>query len=328
MTIETNRRRILAGLGALAVSPLAGAQSATSDFPNRTIRIVVPYAAGGGGDASTRTIAEPLGARLGVSVIIENRPGANGYTGAQVVRSAQPDGYTLMLGFDGSLVVGPHFFKPPFDPLNDFAPITKLNDAALILAAHPSVKARNLAELIEVSKSRPGGLQFGSSGAGSTTHLAGELLGARTGLKLEHVPYKGGGQAVLDVVGGQIPLILTVIPTVAGFIRDGRLVPIAVSSDQRAPSLPEVQTLIESGVAGFDVRSWFGILAPAGTPRPIVERLQKEIAAVLAMPDVRDKYLKGGFVPVGNSPDAFAQQMRADSERWAKLVKEGNIKVE
>ena len=174
----------------------------------------------------------------------------------------------------------------------------------------------------------PGGLQFGSSGAGTTTHLAGELLALRSGLKLTHIPYKGGGQAVTDVVAGQIPLIFTVVPTVAGFIRDGRLNAIVVSGARRAQSLPEIPTLIEAGVAGFDVSSWYGILAPAKTPKPIVDRLQKDIAAVLMLPEVRERYLKGGFEPVGNTPAEFAAQIKADLARWKNVVKDANIRIE
>lgn len=319
------RRRLLAGAAAVAAAPAVRAQG-TGDWPNRPVRIVVPFAPGGGGDGSARFIADKLGERLGTQVVVENRPGATGYTGAVAVKTAPPDGYTLLLGFDGSLVIAPNFYKAPFDTLADFVPVTKLNDAALVMAAHPSLKARTLKELIELSRERP--LQYGSSGAGSTPHMAGELLALRSGLRIEHVPYKGGGQAVLDVVSGQLPLIFTAVTTVAGFLKDGRLVPIVVASAQRWPTLPDVPTIAESGVPGFEVNGWFGVLAPAKTPRPIVDRLQREIAAVLAMPDIRERYLQAGFVPVGNSPDAFAAQVKADAERWTALVKDAKIRME
>ena len=301
---------------------------AQDGYPNRPIKIVVPFSPGGGGDSVVRTISEKLGERLGQPVIIENRPGASGYIGAQAVANAAPDGYTILMGFDGSLVVAPNLIKAPFDTAADFAPITKLNDATLILAAHASVGTKSLKELVELSKTKPGGLTFGSSGAATTTHLAGELLAQRTGMNLTHVPYKGGGQAVTDVLGGQIPLIFTVIPTVSSFIKDGRLRAVGVASAKRSNVLPDVPTMIELGLPGFEVNSWYGLLAPAKTPKPVIDRLQREVAAVLALPEVRQRYLIGGFEPVGNKPEEFAQQIKADLARWNKVVKDSNLKID
>lgn len=307
-----------------AVAPLAAAQD---NWPSKPIRIIVPFSPGGGGDAVVRVLTDKLAERLGQPVVVENRPGASGYIGAQLVANAAPDGYTILMGFDGSIVVAPNLIKAPFDPVNDFVPITKLNDATLILAAHSSVPATSLKELVEYSKQQ-GQLGFGSSGAATTTHLAGELLALRSGAKLRHIPYKGGGQAVADVAGGQIPLIYTVIPTIAGFLKDGKLKPIAVSSARRSPVLPDVPTMAESGLPGFEVNSWYGLLAPAKTPKPIVDRLQREVAAVLALPEIRERYVKGGFEPVGNKPEEFAQQIRSDLARWGKLVKDANLRVD
>jgi len=317
--------KLAIGLAVAGSAALAGAQD---NWPTKPVRIIVPFSPGGGGDAVVRTISEKLGERLGQPVVIENRPGASGYIGAQVVAGAAPDGYTILMGFDGAMVVAPNLIKAPFDPVNDFVPITKLNDATLILAAHSSVPAKNLKELVDYSKTQAGGLGFGSSGTATTTHLAGELLAMRSGAQLRHVPYKGGGQAVTDVAGGQIPLIYTVIPTIAGFVKEGRLRPIAVSSATRSAVLPEVPTMAESGLAGFEVSSWYGLFAPAKTPKPIVERIQREVAAVLQLPEIRERYLKGGFEPVANKPDEFAQQVKADLARWNKLVKEANIRVD
>lgn len=319
---------LLAKLAAgLALAGAAAVALAQDNWPQRPVKIIVPFAPGGGGDAVVRNISEKLGERLGQAVVIENRPGASGYIGAQAVAAAAPDGYTLLMGFDGSLVVAPHLIKAPFDAQVDFAPITKLNDATLILAAHQSVPAKNLAELVEYSK-KQGGLGFGSSGAATTTHLAGELLAIRSGAQLRHVPYKGGGQAVTDVAGGQIPLIYTVVPTIAGFLKDGRLKAIGVSSAKRSTVLPDVPTFAESGLAGFEVSSWYGLLAPAKTPRPIIDRIQREVNAVLQLPEIREKYVRGGFEPVGNKPDEFAAQIRADFARWQKVVKDANLKMD
>jgi tripartite-type tricarboxylate transporter receptor subunit TctC len=311
----------------VAVAGTAVMASAQEAWPTKPIKIIVPFAPGGGGDAVVRVLTEKLGERLGQSVVIENRPGASGYIGAQAVASAAPDGYTILMGFDGSLVVAPNMIKAPFDTVNDFVPITKLNDATLILAAHSSVPVKTLKELVEYSKQQ-NGLGFGSSGAGTTTHLAGELLALRSGANLRHVPYKGGGQAVTDVAGGQIPLIYTVIPTIAGFLKDGKLKAIAVSSAKRSPVLPDVPTMAESGLPGFEVSSWYGLLAPAKTPKHIVDRLQREVAAVLAMPEIRERYLKGGFEPSGNKPEEFAQQIKTDLARWGKVVKDQNLRID
>jgi tripartite-type tricarboxylate transporter receptor subunit TctC len=247
----------------------------------------------------------------------------------QAVAQSAPDGYTLVLGFDGTVVINPHIFaKTGFDVLNDFAPVTKLGDATLLLVAHPSVPAKNIMELIAYEKTRPGTLSYGTSGTGGTPHLAGELLNQRTGTKFVHVPYKGGGQAVIDVVGGQIPLVFTAVASAQQHVKSGKVIGIGVSSGKRAASLPEVPTFAESGLTDFVVDSWVGILAPAKTPKPIVERLQRELAAVLNDPDVRDRYATLGIEPVGNTPEQFGAQIRADLARWEKVVKQAGIKVE
>jgi tripartite-type tricarboxylate transporter receptor subunit TctC len=314
---------------ALAAGALLSSLAAAQEYPTRPIRIIVPFAPGGVADNSARVIADKLGQRLNQQVIVENRPGASGNIGSEQVAKAAPDGYTLLLGFDGTMVVNPHTFpKMPFDVLRDFAPVTKLGDATLILVAHPSVPAKTVAELVAYSKTQPGGLAYGSSGTGGTPHLAGEMLKQRTGANLVHVPYKGGGQAIVDVVGGQIPLTYTAIATAQQYVKSGRLKGVATSSEKRSTSLPDVPTFIESGVPGFVVASWTGILAPAGTPKPIVDRLQREIAAVLADPEVKARYEVLGIEPVGNTPEQFAAQIRADLAKYESVVKQANIRVE
>jgi tripartite-type tricarboxylate transporter receptor subunit TctC len=314
---------------AAALAVCAALPAVAQDWPSKPIRIVVPFSPGGVADNSARVVADKLGARLGQQVIVENRAGAGGNIGTEAVAKAAPDGYLLLLGFDGTMVINPHVFaKLPFDTLRDFQPVTKLGDATLILVAHPSLPANSLPELIAYSKAQPGGVAYGTSGTGGTPHLAGELLVQRSGAKLVHVPYKGGGQAIGDVVGGQIPLVYTAIATAQQYVKSGRLKGIAVSSGKRATSLPEVPTFVEGGQAGFVVDSWVGILAPAKTPRPIVDRLQKEIAAVLADPEVKARYEVLGIEPVGNTPDQFAAQIKADLGRWEQVVKQAGIKVD
>lgn len=296
-------------------------------YPSKPVRIIVPFSPGGVADSSARVISERLGARLGQSVVVENRPGASGNIGTHAVATSAPDGYTLLLGFDGTMVINPHVYaKLPFDTLRDFAPVTKLGDATLILVAHPSVAAKNLREFIAIAKTQ--NFSYGTAGTGSTPHLAGELLAQRSGIALTHVPYKGGGQAMGDVVGGQIPLVFTAIATAQQFVKSGKLKGLGVSSARRSGSLPEVATFVESGLDGFVVDSWVGILAPAKTPPPVIERLQKEIAAVLAEPETRERYATLGIEPVGNAPAQFGAQLRADLERWQNVVRQAGIRIE
>jgi tripartite-type tricarboxylate transporter receptor subunit TctC len=301
--------------------------AAAQEWPAKPLRIVVPFAPGGVTDNAARVIAEPLSARLGQQVVAENRPGAGGNIGAGQVSHAEPDGYTLLLGYDGTLVINPHVYSSiPFDTLRDFAAVTKLGDATLILVAHPSAGVKTLKELIQAAKTKP--FSYGTSGTGNTTHLVAELLKQRTGTRLEHVPYKGGGQAVADAVGGQIPLVFTAIATAQQYVHSGRLIALGVPSATRSTALPNVPTFEESGVAPFDVSSWVGIFAPAKTPRPVVERLYKELAAVLQSPFVKERYAVLGIEPVGNSPAAFTEQVRTDLARWRDVVKAANVRVE
>ncbi len=309
----------------IALAPAAAAQT----WPAKPIRLVVAFSPGGFADSSARAIADRLGARLGQSVVVENRPGAAGNIGTEQVARSNPDGYTLLAAYDGTMVVNPHVYsKLPFDTLKDFAPVTKLGDAGVIVVAHPSVPVNNLRELIALAKEKPGKLNFGSSGTGGSAHLACEMLNQRAGIELVHVPYKGGGQAITDVVGGQIPLVCTAIATAQQFVRSGRLKALGLTSEKRDLGLPEVPTFIESGLPGFVVNSWMGVLAPAKTPRAVIERLQTEIAAVLQLADVKERYAVLGINPVGNTPDEFAAQIKADLDAWGPVVKKANVKIE
>jgi tripartite-type tricarboxylate transporter receptor subunit TctC len=298
-------------------------------WPAKAVRIVVPFSPGGIADNSARTVADKLGAKLGQSVVVENRPGAAGNIGAELVARSAPDGYTLLLGYDGTIVVNPHVYaKTGFDVLRDFVPVTKLGDAGVIVVAHPSVPAKDLRELIALARAKPGSFSYGSAGTGSSAHLACELLSQRTGTQLVHVPYKGGGQAIADAVGGQIPLACTAVAGSQQFMKTGRLRGLGLSSAKRAAGAPDVPTFIESGLPDFVVDSWVGILAPAGTSKAIVDRLQAELAATLQMPDVRERYSVLGIEPVGNKPEEFAGQIRADLARWGPVVKQANIRIE
>jgi tripartite-type tricarboxylate transporter receptor subunit TctC len=314
---------------AAALAALLACFAALAEFPDKPIRLVVPFAPGGVTDTSGRVVAEALAKRLGQAIVVENKPGASGNIGTQGVAVSPPDGYTLVLGFDGTLVINPHVFANyPIDPLKDLQPIGKIGDATLIIVAHPAFPAKKLADLIEYSKKQPNGVSYGTSGVGGTPHIAGELLAQRTGAKLVHIPYKGGGQAMTDALGGNIPLVYTAIAGASSHVKAGRLVPIAVSSAKRDPSMPDVPTFIESGIADFEASSWVAILAPAKTPRAVVEKLNRELNAVLASPEIVEKLMTLGITATPGTPEKFAEQMKADLEKYGKVVKASGIKAE
>jgi tripartite-type tricarboxylate transporter receptor subunit TctC len=317
---------------ALAISVIVAMPAsalAQTAYPNKPIRLVVPFTPGGVTDTSGRLIAEQLSKRLGQQVIVDNRPGASGNIGTQQVAAASPDGYTLVLAFDGTMVINPHVFeKVPFDTLRDFSPVGKIGDAILILVAHPTVPVKTLQDVIALSKSQPDGLSYGTSGTGGTPHIAGEQLRLRTGANLVHVPYKGGGQAMTDVLGGQIPLVYTAVAGAQGQVKAGKLKAIAVSSAQRSKSLPDVPTFIESGVPDFEINSWVGLLAPAKTPRAITEKLNTELNAALNDPEVREKLNVMGITATPGSAEKFGEEMKRDLARYGPVIKAAGIRAE
>ena len=319
--------RLIIAFAATAAPPAALAQ----EYPSRVIRIIVPVPPGGIVDNATRAISDRLGVRLGQQVVLDNRPGANGTIGAQAVAQSAPDGYTLLSAVDGTMVVSLNsqiITGKPIETMRDFAPVTKLGDAALLLVSHPSVPAKNLTEFIKAARARPNAYSYGTSGVGSTPHLSGELLNQRAGLRLIHVPYKGGGQALIDAMGGQIPLVFTTVASAQQYVKTRKLTGLGVSSAKRSAALADTPTFIESGVPGFDVSAWVGVFVPAKTPRAVIDKLQKEILVVLGEAPVRASYETLGIEPAGNTPDQFAQQIRADLERWARVVKEAKITLE
>ncbi len=320
-------RMVLGLLGFIAAIAAGGTgQANAQEYPTRPIRLVVPFVPGGVTDATARLVADKLGQSLGQSVIVDNRPGASGNIGAEMVARSSADGYTLLLGFDGALVTGTHITKPRFNVLTDFAPITKIGDATLIFVTSPSVPARNFNELVAYAATKRGtGLSFGSSGTGTTCHLAGELLKEQVGINLQHIAYKGGSQALTDVLGGSLPVLCTAVASVSQYVKSGKVHAIAVTGGHRIDSLLDVPTLMESGIKNFNVDSWVGILAPAGTPAPIVTRLQREIRKVLDQPETRARMLDLGITPVGNTPEEFGKQIRRDYARYGEVVKKAGI---
>lgn len=321
--------KTLAACGFATIIALVAGLVQAQDFPSKPIRLIVPFATGGVTDTSARVLSDKLSRLIGQQVIVENRPGGSGNPGTQYVAQSAPDGYTLLLAFDGTMVINPFVFpKIPFDTVKDFQPVTKLGDAALVLVAHPSLAVKNFSELMAYSKANPGKLSFGHSGTGGTTHVAGELLKQRTGLDMTHIPYKSGGQAVVDAIGGQVPLAYSAVAGAQAHIKSGKLVAIGVSSLKRIGSLPEVPTFSEQGVTGFEAVSWVGILAPAKTPKAVMDRLHRDITAALRETDLRERFATLGIDPVGNTPDQFAEQIKNDLARWGKVVEQAKIRVD
>ena len=297
-------------------------------YPSKPIRLIVPFAPGGVTDVSGRIVAIALAKRLNQQVIVENKPGASGNIGAQLVSKAPPDGYTLLLALDGTLVINPHVYeRTGFDALNDFAPIAKVGDSIIIIVAHPSVGVKTLAEVVALSKTNGKGLEFGTSGSGSITHVAGELLKQRSGANLVHVPYKGGGPAAADVLAGHIPLAFASASSVAQYLEAGRLIPIGVPSPKRSVVFPNVPTFAEAGVQGVELNSWVGVLAPTNTPDAIVRQLNAEINAVLAEPEVKAQLQGYGIIASSGSAADFAAEIKRDFDLYGPVTKQAGIKA-
>ena len=308
---------------ALAFFGLAQAQD---DYPNRPVRIIVPFAPGGSTDVVARILADKLGAELKQNFVVENKPGAGGKIGADAVAKASPDGYTLLMGTTGVLAINRYLYKEmSFDAERDLAPVSYTSLITNILVVNPQVPARSVAELVQLAKAKPGSLTFASSGAGSSTHLSGELFKSMAGVDILHIPYKGSSQALVDVVAGQVTMLFDNAPSSLPFVEQGKLRALAVTSTKRLPNLPDVPTIDESGVKGYESLSWSGIVAPAGTPRRIVDKLNAAIERILRSDEVKQRFVSLGVEPVGGPPEAFSRHIRAESEKWGKVVRAANI---
>lgn len=316
------RRLVVAALVCLLVAPAVHAQ----EYPVKPIRLIVPTAAGGGTDLSARMIAPKLSQLLGQQVIVENIAGGNTAVGNEYVAKAAPDGYVLLMGIS-SITINPHTqIKVPYDPVRDFEPISQVVTVPLILASHPSLPTRNLKELIAFLRARPGQLNYATGSVGSNPHLAMELFLAMTGLKVVHVPYRGQGPAITDLVAGHVELSMANLLALLPHYRANRVRAYGVSSRNRSQVAPDVPTLAESGVPGYDVVQWFGVLAPAKTPKPVIDKLHGTIVKALQDPAVRKNFLARGADTVGNTPAELAAIIRNDLEKWGKLVKQAGIK--
>jgi tripartite-type tricarboxylate transporter receptor subunit TctC len=297
-------------------------------WPSKPIHLLVPFVPGGNVDITARAVAPGLQEVLGQPVIVENRPGAGGTIAASQVAKASPDGYTLLMGSTSTLSVAPALYQNVYHPVNDFSPIVMLQQVPFVLVAHPSVPARTVGELVSLAKSRPGTITMASAGSGSSNHLAGELFQSSTGTKFVHIPYKGSGQAVADLIGGQVQLYFDQLTTEIGNIKSGKVRALAVSSARRWTALPEVPTFIEADVRGYEVLNVTGLVAPSGTPREIIRQLHAASIRVLESPVVRERFAALGVEPVGGRPEQFGEYIHDDFARWRKVIADGNIKAE
>jgi tripartite-type tricarboxylate transporter receptor subunit TctC len=327
-------RIVLAALLCLAAFAASAADRGAKDpaaaYPNRPIRIIITVVPGGGSDVTARAIAMKLTEAWGQQAIVDNRPGGNGVVGMDIAKHSTPDGHSLVLGTIGPVAVNPSLYaKLPYDSLKDFEPITRAVSALNVLVVHPSVPAKSVKELIAHAKANPGKLTYGSSGVGFADHLAGELFSTLAGVKMNHVPYKGGAPAMLDLVGGNIQLVFATVSTALGSMKANRIRPLAVTSAKRVEQFGELPTVAEAGVPGFAVDNWYGVLAPRGTPKPIVAKLHGQINSILDMPDVKERLAGLGIFPFTTpTPEAFRDYIRSEIAKYGKIVRESGIRVD
>jgi tripartite-type tricarboxylate transporter receptor subunit TctC len=301
---------------------------ALAQYPVKPVRIVIGFAAGGGADILARTIAPKLGEVLGQQIVVDNRPGAAGNIGVELVVKSPPDGYTLLMGVPG-LVINPSLYaKLPYELARDVAPISLLGAVPNLLVVHPSVPASSVRQLVQLAKDNPGKLNFASSGSGTSLHLAAELFKVMAGVDIVHVAYKGGAPAVADLMGGHVDLMFDVLPSSMPHVKAGKLKALGVTSERRTPLLPDVPTVAESGLPGYRAITWNGILAPAATPRDVINKLNGAIAQVLRTPEMKERFAAIGTEPIWNTPDEFAAFLRAEAVKWAGVIKSAGIKVE
>lgn len=316
-------------VAALLTTGLFSQQAALAQYPTKPVHIVVPYPAGGAVDAFARVLTQQLSEMWGQQVVVDNRPGASTMIGAEQVAKSPPDGYTLLLTAELTLVIVPHLYeKIPYDPLRDFAPVVALVSATQALVANPSLPVKTVKDLVALAKAKPGQLTFGSFGNGSTGHLNMEVLQAMTGARFNHIPYNGAGPAMNDVIGGHIDFMLAALSIVKGNVQAGKLHMIGVGSNHRSGEFPDVPTLSESGAPGFEAKSWFGLVAPAGTPPDVIKKINQDVTRVISDHAFAEKYLAAqGLESITGTPEQFAAFVRAETVRWGKIVKDADVKV-
>ena len=302
---------------AVANTPNAAAQT----FPTRPIRLISPFPPGGGSDILCRILGQAVSKSIGQPVLVDNQPGANTIVGVDIVAKAAPDGYTLVMASSSHTVNATLYAKLPHDSIRDFAPVSLLASTPYIVAIYPGLQATTIKELIALARAKPGQLSYPSAGTGNPSHLSAELFASMAGVNLLHVPYKGTSPGVVDLIAGRHALVITTVLSVAPFIKSGKLRALAITSETRSPAMPDLPTVIESGLPGYEVSSWNGVLAPAGTPRPVVNRLHSEFVKSLSAPEVKELFTTQGILPIGNTPEQFAAILQTDIARWAKVIK-------
>ena len=313
-------------LAAASLGALCSFANAQQSYPNRPIRFITPYAPGGSTTVNARLVGQHLTERWGQNVIVDNRPGGNTVIGTELLAKSPPDGYTILLTPSTHSIL-PMLMKTPYDPVKDFAPVAGIGISPQVLVLNPGVPANTVQELIALAKAKPGQLNFASSGAGGPTHISGEMFNVLAGVKTQHIPYKGGGPATIDLIGGHVQMFYSVPINVIGHVQSGKLKAIAVSGKSRVNALPQTPTFAEAGLPGFDIVTWNGVVAPAGTPKAIVDKLSAEIGALLAMPSTRDKLASMGTAPLILTPEEFAAMIKSEIGMYAKVIKAANLRI-
>jgi tripartite-type tricarboxylate transporter receptor subunit TctC len=313
--------------GAATLVAIACPAAAQQAYPNKPIRFISPNAPGGSTTAVARLVGQKLTESWGQQVIVDNRPGGNGYIGGETLARATADGYTLML-ISPTHIITPLLIPAPYDAIRDFTPVAAVSSTEFVLVVHPAVQANSLQELIALAKAKPGQLNYASAGSGSPTNLVAELFSMMAAVRMQHIPYKGGGPALIELIGGQVQLAFQIPVSAIPHIRGGRIKAIAVSGETRLPALPQVPTFTEGGMPGYSVTSWYGIIAPAGVPKPIVDRLSAEVARYLSLPEFKEKLLGQGMAALVASPEQFGAMMKIDTAKYAKVIKAANIRAD
>ena len=314
-------RLLLALLLALPLQVIA-------QYPARAVHMVVPFPAGGPTDILARALGRKLAERWGQPLIVDNKPGAGGAIGSEFVARSAPDGYTLLMATSSTHSIGPALQKLPYDPLRDFAPVSQVSNATNVLLVSPKLGVTSVQELVALAKAKPGQLNFASSGIGTIPHLTGELFKLKAGVDLQHVPYKGTGLSIPDLANGQIAVLFDSVVTALGYAKAGNVRALAISSLKRTPLAPDLPTMAEAGVSGFESETWFGLFAPAATPKDVIARVSADTVAALQSPDLRDRFAAVGAEPVGSTPEQFLERVRTDTARWAEIIKAAGVKVQ
>lgn len=320
--------RLALGIALMSGLATGASQAQPAKYPDKPVKMVVGFTAGGGTDVVARIIAQKMTESLGQSVLVENRTGASGMIAGEMVAKSPPDGYTLMMGTQTTFAVAPTLYrKTSLDPARDFSGIAMSAVSPLVLVVHPAVQAQSVKDIIAMAKAKPGGVNYGSGGLGTTPHMCGELFQAMAGIKLVHVAYRGEAPAINDLLGGQIPFMFSNLSAIVGNVRAGQVRALAVTSTTRAPALPDVPTLAEAGLAGFDAATWFALVAPAGAPRDVRERLNAEIKRALALPDVKQRYADLGMTAQDSTPESVDAYIKSEIAKWTKVIRDADIKA-